>query len=89
MLGKLIHVCLVVGAEGDGGGEKVFVYSITFSSISHMPGTVLDAEDPEDISRWAYGDASNQESESRGQRGVFGPLVESGGYGTSRCRFQS
>lgn len=44
-----------------------------------MPGTVLDAKDPDDFGRQVYSDASNQESESTGQTAVRGPLVESGG----------
>lgn len=68
-----------MGAEGAGGGEKLFAHSVTFSSVCHMPGTVLEAPDPEDLRRWACGDASNPHSESRGQRGALGPLVESGG----------
>lgn len=74
-----MHGCLIVGARGHREEEKLFACSITLSSISHMSSTVLDAEDPEDITRWAYGNVSNQENESRGQRGVHRSLAESGG----------
>lgn len=69
-----MDVCLIVEAESDGGGEKLSLYSITFSIISHMPGTVLDTEDPDD-----FCNASYQESEHRGQTRVLGPLVETTG----------
>lgn len=89
LLGKLTHVCLIVGAEGAGGGEKLFAHSVTFSSVCHMPGTVLEAPDPEDLRRWACALPATQTVSPEDKEEHSGHLFNLGACGTSRCRLQS
>ena len=64
------------------------IYPITWSHISQMPGTLPDAKNPGDFSKWLCVDASDLDSECGEGRGAFGTLAEHCD-GTSRWRFHA